>query len=331
MPLVAGADKAGLVAGKVVADVVADIEVLVGGKAETGPGAVGELRPTLAVALRGAGHFGNAVGDLGPGDDELRFAAFGFLGLVEGLEHGREIVAVNRLHLPADGLESGGGILTLRAVGHGVERHIVRVVDQDEVVEFLVSGERRGLHGHAFLHAAVAREADDVVVEDLMFRRVEARRGHLAGDGHAHRVGDALPQRTRGALHARGLAEFGMSRREAVQAAELHHVIDGDGVAAQVQPGVEEHAAMPGRENEAVAVRPARALGIVNQGVAEQHGADFSGAQRQAEMTRGARMHGVDGKSTGLIGGFGKKEGLKRHIIVPRTLGRRQWRGSRFC
>jgi hypothetical protein len=103
-----------LVAGEIVADVVADKEVLVGGKAEAGPGAVGELRPTLAVALRGAGHLGNAAGDLRLRDNELRFAALGFLGLVEGLEHGGEIVAVNRLDLPADGLEPGGGILALR-------------------------------------------------------------------------------------------------------------------------------------------------------------------------------------------------------------------------
>ena len=63
-------------------------------------------------------------------------------------------------------LKRSGGVLALRLVRHRVERDVVRVVDQDEVVELLVAGELDRLHRDALLHAAVAGEADDVVVEN---------------------------------------------------------------------------------------------------------------------------------------------------------------------
>src|ERR1035441_10338179 len=42
-------------------------------------------------------------------------------------------------------------------------------------------------------------------------------------------------------------------------------------VAAQVQPGVKEHAAMPGRENEVIAPDPTRLVRVMLQGVAVKH------------------------------------------------------------
>ena len=58
-----------------------------------------------------------------------------------------------------------------------------------------MAGELDGLHRDALLHAPVAREADDVMVEDRVLLRVEVRLGHLRGDGHADRVRDALSER----------------------------------------------------------------------------------------------------------------------------------------
>ena len=66
-------------------------------------------------------------------------------------------------------------------------------------------GELDRLQRDALLHAAVAGEADDVMVEDRVLLRVEARRGHLRGDRHADRVRDALPERAGGRLDAVGV------------------------------------------------------------------------------------------------------------------------------
>ena len=328
VPLVAAADEAGLVVGEVGANVVADEEMLVGGQAEPGAGGGGELGAALAVTLGGAGDLGDAAADLGLGDDELRFAALRFLRLVVGLEDGGKVVTVDRLHVPADGLEARGGVLALGAIRHGVEGDVVGVVDEDQVVELLVPGEGDRLHGDALLHAAVAGEADDVVIKDRVRRGVEARRGHLAGDSHADGVADALAQRAGGALDAGSFAELGVTRGDAVQHAELFHLVERDGVAAEVEPRVKKHAAVAGGEDEAVTVEPARALGVVDEGVAEKDGADLGGAERETEVTGGAGVDGVDGEAAGLVGGLGQEVGLQGHgnfaldLTARRTAGK---------
>jgi hypothetical protein len=57
----------------------------------------------------------------------------------------------------------------------------------------LVAGEGDRLHRDALLHAAVARQADDVVIEDRVLRRVEARLGHLRGTAMPDGVRDPCP------------------------------------------------------------------------------------------------------------------------------------------
>ena len=89
-----------------------------------------------------------------------------FFARSNAAEEGLHLVPVDGLHVEADGLEALGRVLALRLLRHRVERHGVRVVDEDEVVELLVPGEGDGLHRDAFLHAPVAGEADDVMVED---------------------------------------------------------------------------------------------------------------------------------------------------------------------
>ena len=98
------------------------------------------------------------------------FPLFAFFARLKAFRKRRHVVAVHRLDVPADRLEAQGRVLALGLRRHGVERHVVRVVDQDEVVELLVAREFDGLHRDALLHAAVAREADDVVVEDRRAR-----------------------------------------------------------------------------------------------------------------------------------------------------------------
>ena len=143
------------------------------------PVLVHELRPCLAVCLLGAFHFGNALADDGVRDDEVGLAR-SRLGFLEGGQECLHVVAVLEfLDLPSVGFESPGGVGALRFLRHGVQRHQVRIVNQDQVIEPLMPGEFRRLVRNAFLHAAVARQADHVVVENLMPGRVESRRRHF--------------------------------------------------------------------------------------------------------------------------------------------------------
>ena len=156
-------------------------------------------------------------------------------------------------------------------------------------------------------------KTDDVVIEDLVARRVETRGRHLAGHGQADGVADALPQRAGRALDARGLVELGVAGGLAVEHAEVLHLVERQVVAAQVQPAVEEHRAVAGGEDEAVAVEPARLVGVVHHRMAVKHGADLGGTERQTEVAGGALVHGVDGEAAGLVGGLGENVGLEFH------------------
>ena len=169
------------------------------------------------MRLGGAGHLGNAFADERPGNDELRLAGGG-LGLFEGGEECRHVLPIDGLHVPLDRLETLRGVLALRVVRHGIERHVVGIVNEDEIIELEVPGECDGLHGHAFLHAAIARKRDDVVVENLVRRGVVFRRRHLLRNGVTDGIRDALAERPGRGFDAEGFVKFGMARRVAPSA-----------------------------------------------------------------------------------------------------------------
>ena len=77
---------------------------------------------------------------------------------------------------------------------------------------------------------------------------------------------------------------------------------------------------MPGREDKAITVQPAGTLRVMHERVAIKDSADLGGAERQAEVPRGARMDGVDGEAAGLIGCLGKEVGLQGHILGEKLM-----------
>ncbi len=90
---------------------------------------------------------------------------------------------------------------------------LVVVVDPAQVGELQVAGQGGRLAGDALHHAAVAGQGVDVVVEHLEAGPVEVLRHPLAGDRHPDAGGDALAERARGRLDARGPAILGMARQ----------------------------------------------------------------------------------------------------------------------
>ena len=84
-----------------------------------------------------------------------------------------------------------------------------------------------------------------------------------------------------------------MELAEALDLVERHLA-----VAAQVQPRVEEHRAMAGREDEPIAVEPLGVRRGMPERVPEEHGANLGAAQGQAEVAALALVHGVEGEAT---------------------------------
>ena len=191
------------------------------------------------------------------------------------------------LDVKAVGLKALAGILALGRRRHRVERDRVRVVNQDQVIESEMAGERARFRRDAFLQATIAGETDDVLIENHVLRRVESRGGHLRRHGHADGVRHPLAERAGGAFHAGRFEELRVARRLAVQLAEALDLLHRKVVAAQVQPGVKKHAAVAGREDEVIAADPARLVRVVLEGVAVKHRAR---SPRSRAADRGGRI-----------------------------------------
>ena len=98
------------------------------------------------------------------------------------------------------------------------------------------------------MEATVAGETDDVMIEDCVLFRLEARLGHLGRHRHAHRICQTLPEGTRRRFHAaRRVSELWMARRFGTELAEPLDLLERHvGITAEMEPAVEEHRAVTG-------------------------------------------------------------------------------------
>ena len=188
----------------------------------------------------------------------------------------------------------------------------LRIVNQNQIIEAEMPGERARLRRHAFLHATVARQTNHMLIENPVLGGVETRRRHFACHRDADRVADALAERTGRAFDARRFKKFRMARRLGMQLPETLDLRHRQIVAAHVQPGVKEHAAVTGRENEIVATDPARLFGIMFERVTVKDRAHFRATERQTKMTGLRRLHRIHGQAAR----FGRRarESFKIHF-----------------
>ncbi len=108
---------------------------------------------------------------------------------------------------------------------------------------------------------------------------------HLLGEREADRRRDALAERSRRGLDALGVEILRMARRQRSQLAEVLELVERHVcIAGQIQQRIQQHRAVPGGQDEAVAIRPSRIGGVEFQELREQHGGDIGGAHRQAGM-----------------------------------------------
>ena len=126
-----------------------------------------------------------------------------------------------------------------------------------------MAGQRACLGSDAFLHVAVAAQTDHMLIENLVLIRIETCRRHLCRHGNPNRVADSLTEWARCAFHTGRLAKFRVPRRFGMQLAETLDLRHRQVVTAHVQPGVQEHAAVPAGEDEDIAIDPARFVWIV--------------------------------------------------------------------
>ena len=126
-----------------------------------------------------------------------------------------------------------------------------------------MSGERARFRSNAFLHATVTRQTNAMLIENAVLRSVEPFRRHFHRDRDADSVTNSLSERTGCAFDPGRFKKFRMSRRFRMQLPETFDLRHRQIVAAHVQPRVEEHRAVTGRQNEIIAANPPRFVWIV--------------------------------------------------------------------
>ena len=173
---------------------------------------------------------------------------------------GAAVGPVDGLDVPAVGLVARGDVLAERDVGVVLDRDLVVVVDQREVAELLVAGERGGLAADALLEVAVAARW--------------RRRGGRRGSRPAAASGSSRPRSRRAAIAMPTALPTpwpsgpvvvstpavwpysGVAGGHAAPGAQRLEVVELEAEAAEVQLDVEGEAGVAAGEHEPVAARP---------------------------------------------------------------------------
>ena len=138
------------------------------------------------------------------------------------------------------------------------------------------------LVAHAFLEAAVARDDESAMVDQLV---AIAHVQHALGERHADRRRDPLPERTRRRFDAERMAIFRMAGGRRTELPKILDLLDPHvGIAEQMMDRILQHRTVAGRQHEPVAVRPCGIGGIDIHELREQHSRDISHAHRHAGM-----------------------------------------------
>ena len=157
-----------------------------------------------------------------------------------------------------------------------------------------MAGEGDRFLAHPFHEATIPGDHIGLVIHEIV---AEAGAQMTFGHGHANGGGDALPKRARRRLDACGIAMLGMAGGGGVKLAEIADVVHRHAlIASEVQERVDEHGAMPCREDEPVPVCPVRRGWIELEKLRKQDRCRIGHAQRQAHMAALCRFHGIHGQ-----------------------------------
>jgi hypothetical protein len=163
-----------------------------------------------AVHVVGAGLVRAAGADDGLALDEGRPIGHR-LGFFDRLVDGFRVMTIHIAdHMPAIGFEALAGIVGEPALDMAIDRDAIVVPEGGELPQPPGAGQRAGFVRNALHQAAVAEEHPGAVIDDLMAGTIEFGGEQLFRHRHAHRVGNALTERSGGRLDARRIAIFRM-------------------------------------------------------------------------------------------------------------------------
>ena len=223
----------------------------------------------------------------------------GLLCFLDGSSDGVRIMAVDGDRVPLAGAEAGVLVGRVGNRDRAVDRDVVVVPEDDELVELEVAGKRDGFLADAFHEAAVTRDHVGEVFHEVGAELV----AQLAfGKCHADGIGNALAERAGRRFDAGGVAVFRVAGGPGAELAEILDLVDRDVfVARQIEQRVEQHRAVTGRQHETVTVRPGRGLRVEGKKAGEKNRCDICCAHGQAGVTGVRLFHGIHGKEANCV------------------------------
>src|SRR6202011_265852 len=178
------------------------------GQAETFARSIDELRSRLSMRFVSALDLRHAFTNERVSNDELRPSVIALFGSGEGIEKLLHVLAVDFLHIEPVGLEAFSSIFALGFFRRRVEGDGVAIVDQDQIIQTEMCREGACFGGDSFLQATVARQTNNMLIENLVLGGVETRGRHLRRDRNADSVANALPKRSGCTFHTRRFTKF---------------------------------------------------------------------------------------------------------------------------
>ena len=126
--------------------------------------------------------------------------------------------------------------------------------------------------------------------------------GHVGlRQGEADRIRDALAERPRRHLDARGHVVLRVSRSLRADLAELLEVGERDVVPCEVEHAIEESTAVSVGEDESVAVRPLVVLRVIGHHPRPEHVRHWSAAHGRARVSRVGLLHHLGGEDADIV------------------------------
>src|SRR5579875_1508497 len=165
------------------------------------------------------------------------------LRLFERSSDGTRIMTIDAGGIPAGGLEAPDLVDRVGERQGPVDGDTVVVEQHDQSVEPQMAGKRDCFLTYALHQVAVGRDDIGLVVDKV----AEYGSQMSLGDGHAHRVGQTLPQRTGRRFDPRGQEIFRMTGRSRAELTKTLDLIQRDGrIASEIEQRVQQHRAVPG-------------------------------------------------------------------------------------
>lgn len=258
------------------------------------------LVPLTLVDAQEVGHLTrleerHALRHLGIADDHARLRLLERPRLIERRDQSIDIVAVDPLRVPAEGLPFRREGLEAGDLGRwAVGLLVVDVDDADQVVELPMRGGERRLPRRALAELAIGEQVVDESAGPLA----------LQPEAEADGDGEAMSQRAAADLDARGVARHrGHGQATVIAAVGLELLLGQD--TSLDQRRVESDRVVPDREQEAVALFPARILRPVAERVEvgdRQHVGHAQGLRDVALALYGSHAQRVAADAVGALG-----------------------------